>query len=286
MTSGPTTDGAPATRGRAVGASGGDSRGVVLDAADLGGAARGWFTRSPGGVSLGQYEGLNLGGHVGDEPGAVRANRAALDAAIGARAWYVDQVHGREVAVRDRQPDVAAGQRGAGTADALVLDARDSSVPLAAAILVADCVPVLLAAPGGLLAAVVHVGRAGLVAGVLPAALERLTGLDAAGARPGGLRAAIGPSICGACYEVSAELRDEVAAAHPAAASETRWGTPGLDVAAGVRAVLRGYGIEADERAARCTYEHHDLYSYRRATHAGHGVTGRVAGVVRTAARA
>ena len=270
-------DGGAPGDGRAAGAFGAWSA-VAL------GAASGWFTRGgPGGASVGPYLGWNLGGHVGDDAGAVALNRAALDAAVGAPAWFVDQVHGRDVALRNRAPRVAAGERSAGTADALVLDARRSPVPLAGAILVADCVPVLLATPDGLLAAAVHVGRAGLVAGALEAALEALAGLDARCAEQGCLRAAVGPSICGRCYEVSEELRDDVASAHPAAAAVTRWGTPGLDVGAGVRAVLGAFGVAADVSAARCTYECADLYSYRRATHRGDGRTGRVAGVVRTA---
>lgn len=286
------------------------------------GGAHVWFTtrgaadasqfpeKMPGGVrpapaATGDWAGLNLGLHVGDDPQRVRRHRALVESWVGAPVRYVSQVHGADVLVvggpdgsgapvrakDDDESDVAGGSV---EADAIVLDARGRSGqdgPLAAAIMVADCVPLALASRDGRLAAVVHAGRAGMLGGVLAATLGRLADLDPATARAGGLLAAIGPSICGGCYEVSKEIHADVARREPSAAVTTRWGTPGVDVAAGVRAQLARLrpDVMLDDSAERCTYESADLFSHRRATHeqAHRGAparTGRFAVVVRTAA--
>ncbi len=86
-------------------------------------------------------------------------------------------------------------------------DALVSTGPVGLGVLVADCVPVLLADPGARVVGAVHAGRRGVVAGVVTAAVRALR---AAGATH--LRAVVGPAICGACYEVPAALRDEVEA--------------------------------------------------------------------------
>jgi hypothetical protein len=84
----------------------------------------------------------------------------------------------------------------------------------------------------------------------------------------------IGPAICPACYEVSEEVRDEVAAVAPAAFARTRTGTPAVDVRAGVAEQLLARGISA-EIVGGCTFESDELYSFRR-----DAVTGRQAGVI------
>ncbi len=91
-----------------------------------------------------------------------------------------------------------------------------------------------------------------------------------------GLTAWIGPHVCGACYEVPAEMQADVAAVEPAARAVTSWGTPSLDLGAGVRAQLESAGVTVVD-AARCTRESADLYSYRR----DGAAAGRLAGLVR-----
>ena len=88
------------------------------------------------------------------------------------------------------------------------------------------------------------------------------------------IRAIIGPSICGSCYEVSQEIYDEVIALHPAAASRTTHGNVSLDLPAALRAVLTGQGVEIRDEFS-CTVENPELFSYRR-----DGVTGRQAGII------
>jgi hypothetical protein len=132
-------------------------------------------------------------------------------------------------------------------------------------------VPVLLAdAEAGVVGAA-HAGRPGLAAGVVPATLARMRDLGASV-----VTAWVGPHVCGACYEVPEEMRDEVGALVPEAVATTSWGTPSLDLGAGVRAQLAAGGVSVVD-AARCTRESPDLYSYRR-----DGLrAGRQAGLVR-----
>ena len=251
--------------------------------ADLGPGARGGFTTRAGGVSAGRYAaarggGLNLGLHVGDAPAAVLANRGRLAVAVGAPVAWMDQVHGAEVRVVDGAPQGTSE----GECDALVAAGRPAGHPdgpVAVAVLVADCVPVLLADAGGRAVAAAHVGRSGLVRGVLAATLARLA---TAGVAPDDLYAAVGPGICGRCYEVPAALRTEVDAAVPGTASTTSWGTPALDLPAGVRHQLAALGVGRLDHVAACTLEDERFYSYRRAGRApGDATTGRFAGVVR-----
>jgi YfiH family protein len=219
-----------------------------------------------GGVSVAPYAELDLGDHVGDDPAAVAENRARLATALGAsQLAFMRQVHGRDVAVVDRLPgaDAAVPQ-----ADALV-----TAVPgVALVVLVADCVPVLVADGRAGTAGVAHAGRQGVAAGVVGALVGALADL---GSDPQDLVALVGPAICGRCYEVPEQMRNQVTALVPAAHAVTRSGTPALDLPAAVAAQLRDAGVRQVERAAVCTAESPDLYSHRR-----DGVTGRFAGAV------
>jgi polyphenol oxidase len=239
---------------------------AVLARQALGDGVIAAFSGRSGGVSTGPYASLNLGLRVGDDPAAVAANRAALAAACGAAAAdlaWMRQVHGAEVCY------LGAGiAEPPGPVDAIFTDLPGR--PLC--VQVADCVPVLVADPVARLVGAAHAGREGLVAGVVPALVNAMT---AAGASPASMRALTGPSICGGCYEVPAELQARVSAAVPEARCKTLDGTPGLDIAAGVRAQLRAAGVGWFRSVPRCTKESDDLYSYRR-----DGTTGRSVGVI------
>ncbi|WP_314216312.1 polyphenol oxidase family protein [Pseudarthrobacter equi] len=203
----------------------------------------------------------NLALHVGDDPEAVRQRRARLEQEIGVSAGslrFMNQVHGTDVVLMDAVSP-------APEADAMV----SRGTPLA--VMVADCIPVILAgvSTDGPVLAVAHAGRPGLASGVIPAALERMASLGATG-----IRAWLGPSICGRCYEVPGAMQEEVVAAVPATRSTTSWGTPGLDLPAGARSQLENAGVTV-EYSGPCTLETPSLYSYRRDRH-----TGRFAGLV------
>jgi len=176
----------------------------------------------------------------------------------------MNQVHGNDVAVVDGP----WGDRPVPEVDAVVTARRG----LALAVLTADCTPVLLADPVAGVVAAAHAGRPGMIAGVVPAALRAMTDL---GADPARIVARTGPAVCGRCYEVPEAMRTDVAAVEPAAYSETSWGTPAVDVTAGVHAQLERFGVRDREQSPVCTLESDDHFSYRRDR-----TTGRLAGYV------
>lgn len=243
---------------------------------DLGPGIRAFFTTRAGGVSRAPWASLNVGTAVGDDPAHVSRNRELVDQAAGARVTFVSQVHGRTVGVLpgSGSPGVrSAPALDASTeADALVSRAVDATV----GVYVADCVPVLLADPSSGVVAAVHAGRPGVELGVVGEAVRAMV---AAGAGTASIRAAVGPSVCGRCYEVPADLRERVAAAAPATWATTGWGTPGLDLPRGVLAQLADAGVTQVVHVDRCTRTDDAFFSHRRASADGLA-TGRFAGVV------
>lgn len=228
------------------------------------------FTDRLGGVSGAPYDELNLALEDGDDSAARAENlrRAYADFAPGlgdpdVHLAQMRQVHGAHVdLVDDRRAN-----RPVPEADALVASEPD----VVLMVRVADCVPVLLADAGRGVIGAVHSGRPGLVAGVVPAGVRRMRDLGASE-----ITAWIGPHVCGRCYEVPQQLQDEVTAVVPASRSTTSWGTPALDIGAGVRSQLEELGCRVVEVTA-CTRETPSLYSYRR----DGAAAGRLAGLIR-----
>jgi YfiH family protein len=210
------------------------------------------FTDRRKGSSLGVYESLNFGFHVGDDPAAVAANRELLG-----NTQFMNQVHGNDFVVIDQVLDQEP------TCDALITTTHGISL----AVMVADCIPLLLISRGAV--AAVHVGRAGLVNKVAIKALHHMRTLGAIE-----VHAILGPSICGKCYEVPFQMQQDVLAEHPRAFSTTHHGTPGLDLPAGLIADLSAEGVSY-EASLICTKEDPLYYSHRR-----DNPTGRFAGVV------
>ena len=198
--------------------------------------------------------------------GDMRADRALVERWAGGPVAFATQVHGADVVV------VEQGSTAVGECDALV-----SASGAGVGVLVADCVPVLLSDPQAGVVGAVHAGRRGLAGGVVQAALAVMI---ASGARPERVRAAIGPAICGECYEVPAALRDEVAGVVPATWATTPAGTAALDLPAGVAALLAAAGVRHVARIAICTRTDERFFSYRRAPRDGYAA-GRFAGVIR-----
>lgn len=226
---------------------------------DLGPGVRAGFTVARPGADP-----PNLSLTVGDVVAAAE-HRAGLDRWAGGSVAFVHQVHGAhvhlaEVPTRDPRP----------AADGVV-----STTGVAVGVLVADCVPVLLADPVARVVGAVHAGRRGVVAGVVPATVAAMT---QAGARADRVRAVVGPAICGACYEVPAELQAEVGAAARSAVSTTSWGTPALDLPRAVIDQLGSAGVREVARVGGCTLEDARWFSHR-GTAAGRPV-GRLAAVV------
>ena len=213
------------------------------------------FTTRRNGASLAPYESLNLAQHVGDDAQTVARNRELL-AKITGPVQFMNQVHGDDVVEVKTLIDDP-------TCDALI-----TTVPgIALAVMVADCIPLLLSS--STVAGAVHVGRRGLMNSVAIKAVEAMRALGA-----GQIHAQLGASICGRCYEVPQEMADEVTVKHPAASSLTNNLTPALDLPRALIADLVAIGVTY-EASPICTLENNEYFSYRR-----HNITGRNAGVV------
>lgn len=172
-------------------------------------------TGRSGGVSLPPYDALNLGLSVGDDVGAVLENRRLLARALGVElSSFVlpQQVHGGEVRVVTRA-DCGRGAmaRSDAVPDADALITREAGVVLA--VLLADCVPVILFDPLTPAVGVIHAGWGGTVQHVTRTAVEAMR--SEFGSDPGTLVAGVGPSIGPASYEVGADVAERVQAEFP-----------------------------------------------------------------------
>ncbi len=236
--------------------------------------AHGFFGRR-GGVSTGPYASLNCAFSGQDDPAAVRENRARAAWALGvdpANLVGVHQVHGAlAVTVREAWAP-GAGPR----ADAMVTDRPG----LALGIITADCAPVLFAdADAGVIGAA-HAGWRGALGGVLEATLVAMATL---GARR--IRAAIGPCIAQASYEVGPDLRDAIL---PRDAGDVRFFGHGqregrwqFDLPGYCNARLRAAGIgDIGIVAADTCAREEEFFSHRRRMLAGGGPIGHQISVI------
>ena len=225
------------------------------------------FLRDPGadgvGVTFTSAE-TDLGDLQGAE--ARDAAFARLAAHLGVAVAFVTQVHGNDVLSLDEPPASPVIDLTAHRVDALVTSLRG----VALAVRVADCVPVLLADPAAGVVGAAHAGRAGVLAGVVPRAVEAMRVRGASD-----LVAWIGPHICAECYEVPAAMAADYADATGVAATTTSWGTPSIDLGAAVRRQLDACGVRWSREEA-CTRTDPHLHSYRRDAAA----SGRLAGLV------
>ncbi|WP_218220177.1 polyphenol oxidase family protein [Nesterenkonia sp. Act20] len=239
-----------------------------------------WWRQSIGGgvhLAFTSVEAGNLARHVGPQQD-VETHRLRLQEAMGVPAGslrFLDQVHSAQVldagdlaaAVPPPPNDgpsvtpLTEDPATAPTGDAWVCS--DGSVPLA--IMVADCLPVLLVghldrhdpqtAP---VTAAAHAGRPGLLAGVLENTVAAMRDRGAVA-----ITAWIGPGACGSCYEIPDEMVAELAADRPALAATTSWGTSALDLRAEAEQVLAQAGVTVAPLVG-CTLEDPSLFSHRR----------------------
>jgi polyphenol oxidase len=237
------------------------------------------FSERSGGASAAPFTSLNLAAHVGDDPAAVDANRTRFAAALGMgalrdRLTFAEQVHGAATTVIDSALAGAGAYAQGGPVAIAQCDALitfEPDVPLV--LCFADCVPVVLVAPGPAVA-VVHAGWRGALASLPGAVAERLA--VEAGCGCSDLLAYVGPHI-GAChYQTSAEILSQFTNAFGTLA---RAASGGLDLDAAVTASLERAGVApcSIARLGACTAETTDrFYSYR----AEGGSTGRHAALV------
>ena len=227
-----------------------------------------WMSTRGSGVSRPPWDSLNLGKAVGDDPTAVAENRRHFTARTGALPLWLRQVHGMRVvrasrALADTEPPVA--------------DASWTDEPgVACTVQVADCLPVLLAAPEGRAVAAAHAGWRGLAGGVLEATLRALC--SGAGCEPHQLAAWLGPCIGPRRFEVGADVLQAFGGDEACFVPRgERWLA---DLPQLARLRLQRAGVQQIAGGTWCTVEDRSrFFSYRR-----DGLTGRT-GRRRLAAR-
>ncbi|MGI9480336.1 MAG: peptidoglycan editing factor PgeF [Hyphomicrobiaceae bacterium] len=261
--------------------------GTVLKAdtfTGLNGVRHGFFTRE-GGVSVGDYDSLNVGFGSNDKRDDVAENRRRIAAHLGARIdgqAYPDivtnyQVHSAEAVI----VDAPFGPEAAPKADALVTNRPG----LAIGALTADCTPVLFADEEAKVVAAAHAGWRGAVSGVLASAV---TAMEQLGAQRARIRAAIGPTIHQDAYEVGPEFKAQFLEQAPGNAQffvippgrkRDHFDLPGY-----CRQTLEQLGLGRVEDLGYCTYANESLFfSFRRKTHRNECDYGRqIAAIVVT----
>lgn len=239
----------------------------------------GFFTAN-GGVSAGLYDSLNCGFGSDDDPALIAENRRRVATSLGFhpdQMFGLRQIHSASVIQIDAASDASIDARA--EADALITSRPDTAL----AILTADCVPVLFAAPSAGLVGAAHAGWRGAVDGVLEATIEMMA---KQGVTPDQIEAVIGPAIQQANYQVGDDLRQLVLAKHadadrffaadPHCAGKYRFDLPGF-----VQSRLGKAGLGAITNLGIDTYgESSGLFSYRQATHAALPDSGRQISVI------
>ena len=214
------------------------------------------FTARHGGHSAGEFTSLNLGDHVGDETSEVMNNRKVLMELLSrSEPKFMNQVHGNEVV------EVDEGSVAPITADALIT--RCAGLPLA--VLSADCLPILV--EGENIVGAIHAGRKGILNGIIERTIIKMRELGGTE-----LRATIGPSICGTCYEVDMQMYLDSIEIDPNLATTPE--THSLDLKKAAAGQLHSQSVSVTDLGI-CTAHDRNYFSYRR-----DGITGRGAGVI------
>ena len=223
---------------------------------------RSLITTRNGGISAGAHASFNLGLRAGDDPLAVAANRALLREHLPQDPVWLKQVHGARVVRADdvvEPPDAdAAYTRQPGTV---------------CAVMIADCMPVLLCDARASVVGVAHAGWRGLSSGVIENTIAAM------GVAAHDLLAFLGPAIGPAAFEVGSDVRDAFVDTDPGANEafkphrEGRWLA---DLFLLARRRLARSGVQRMYGGGLCTVrDPARFYSYRRDK-----TTGRMAALI------
>lgn len=219
-----------------------------------------YTTTRSGGGSMGDFAGLNVGAHVGDDLLLVKANRSLIP--HSEKITWLEQVHSNRV-VSLPSADT--------TADA----AYSSSKSHFCAVMTADCVPILLCDGSGQEVAAVHAGWKGLETNIIKNAVGQFS------CDTHKLMAWIGPAISGACYEVDAQLASKFRHIKGVIADSPNEGKYLLDLPLIAQMQLQQAGVDIITQSNLCTYsDERRFYSHRRATHQNKRTTGRMVSVI------
>lgn len=254
---------------------------------DLGAGICAFFTTARGGASTPPYSSLNLGDKVGDSQGNVDVNRQLVSHAIGAKVRLLEQVHGCAVQDDDRfSLDGSTHGQTFAESDTLIGDGQVTTrSDLALGVYVADCVPVVLADPIAGVIATAHAGRPGLELKIISKTVDQMI---RRGASVSQIKAAVGPCICEACYEVPQQMAQKFVQNTGTEPSVTKWGTTGISLREAAANELESCGVIDIKHIDVCTYERAgidgEFFSHRWSTKhptVTGARSGRFAGVVR-----
>ncbi|MFT4147871.1 MAG: laccase domain-containing protein [Micrococcaceae bacterium] len=230
-----------------------------------------FFTGAQGFSEISPCGTTNLAFHVGDIPVSVEKNRQKLAAELSvSNLQFMSQTHSSNIkhfSGKQRLKSEEVQQT-----DALVF----SGAGAAAAVMVADCVPVLIYDDAAGLYAVAHAGRAGVLGSIVS---KTLTDLYTQGARD--LTVILGPAICSLCYEIPTHMAQDCENVIPGSTGITREGTPSFDLKSGIRLEVaenfkaKDAYVEIQEIDI-CTFEDSRYFSYRKNQKAGRFVGGVV----------
>ncbi len=221
------------------------------------------FTDRHGGVGEAPYDTFNLAFHVGDTPSAVAVNRQILQQRYDTPPIvWMEQVHGDTVRIVEN-----ADLDTISACDAIVTDRPG----IALAVMVADCIPILLHDPERGVVAAVHAGRNGTFLQIAPKTVETMA--ERFGCRPEEMRVWMGPSIRVCCYEVGDEIA-EIARKNfgEAYVNGRSLDLPALNLDQLLKTGVKPENIEVSSVCTRCDKNY---FSYRR-----EGTTGRFAGLI------
>ena len=214
------------------------------------------FTDRRNGNSVAPYDSFNLARHVGDIDSSVSLNRQHLAKTIGCPIQFMNQVHGGDIF---EVTEVVADP----TCDALIT----SKTGIGLAVMVADCIPLLIWDEAQSVVAAVHVGRRGAINGIVAKVVNQMRALSTSP-----LMAVMGPHICAECYVVGEDIAAEFGDHFPSAVLRKNDVT--LNLSGALSGALAELRVSVSE-VHSCTVEDPLFYSYRR-----DGVTGRFVGVI------
>jgi YfiH family protein len=225
---------------------------------------RAFMTTRAGGISPAPFDSLNLGLRSGDETQNVLGNRAILRAALPAEPAWLRQVHGADVIE-------AAAIEGEPAADA----SWTAQPGVVCAVMVADCMPVLLCDREGGAIGAAHAGWRGLSSGVIEATAHAM------GTPADRLLAWLGPAIGPRNFEVGDDVFAAFVAHDPRAreAFVPYPGRPGkwlCDLYTLARQRLAALGVTSISGGGFCTVDDARLFSHRR----DRGRSGRMAALI------
>lgn len=218
-----------------------------------------------GGMSVGSYQGLNIGAHVGDDIQTVESNRQWLaeQSNMPSNPIWLNQTHSTRVEEVNSPTQQVLDCDGVFTTTAGVVCSA----------MTADCLPVLLTNSAGDQVAAVHAGWRGLASGIVENALAKFDGQS-------DMMAWVGPAIGRHAFEVGQDVLDAFLSFDPKAidafSKREEKGKWLADMNLLVTQRLNRAGVDLVYCSDICTYtDEQRFFSYRR-----DGVTGRQASFI------